>query len=102
MVLSRDARTATQDKRTELAALRKAFCEAVAAPQTARAGSAVEQSLLTSCRGVGGDLMAMPTATIRTINEVADPQPKLQSGASFAEGAAIVTAFVSRWRALRP
>jgi hypothetical protein len=97
-VLNRDARTVTQDKRTELAALRKAFCQAVAAPQKARSGGAAEQALLTSCEGIRGDLMAMPTGTVRAINEVGDPEPKLQYGASFAEGAAVVTALIDRWR----
>ena len=97
-VLSRDARTVTHDKRTELALLRKAFCEGVAVPKRGRSSGSVEQALLTSCEGLRGDLMAMPTGTVRAINEVGDPEPKLQYGASFAEGTAVVTALIDRWR----
>lgn len=98
VVLSQDARTVAHDKRAELAALRKAFCEAIAAVNRTRPPGD-EQPLLTSCHGLRGDLMAMPTATVRAINDVFAPEPKLQYGASFAEGAAIVVALVSRWRA---
>lgn len=98
VVLSRDARTVTQDKRTELAALRKAFCLAVAAPLKGRADGRAEQSLQAHCHALRGDLMAMPTGTVRAINEIGDPEPKLLYGASFAEGAAVVTALIDRWR----
>ena len=97
-MLSRDARTVTQDKRTALAALRKAFCEAVAVPPKLRANSSAEEALLTYCEALRGDLMAMPAATVMAINEVGDPKPKLQRGASFAEGVTVVTALIDRWR----
>ena len=98
LVLSRDARIVTKDKRTALAALRKVFCDAVALPEKARANSSAEESLLTYCEALRGDLMAMPAAAVRAINEVGDPKPKLQRGASFAEGATVVTALIGRWR----
>jgi hypothetical protein len=90
-VLSRDARTVTQDKRAELAALRKAFCGAIAKGQKS---TAAERSLLTYCRDLSGDLMAMPRETVKAINEFWMPKPKLEYGASFAEGAVIVTALI--------
>jgi hypothetical protein len=99
VVLSRDVRTGAQDKRTELALMRKAFGEAVATRMKARAAASAEQSLLTCCQTLRGDLMAMPRAVVAAINEVGTPEPKLEYGASFAEGAAIVTAFIDRWRA---
>ena len=94
-MLSRDARSAAQEKRNELAAKRKAFCAAVEAAQNARSAT-FPAKLIAQCGGLSGDLMAMPTATMRAINEIGDPEPKLQYGASFAEGAAVLVAAADR------
>ena len=97
-MLSRDVRAVTRDKRAELAALRKAFCLAVATPHKGRAGGEVERPLLAYCAELRGDLMAMPRGTVTAINVIADAQPQLQYGAPFAEGAAVVSALIERWR----
>ena len=94
-MLSRDARSVAQDKRNELAAKRKAFCKAVQGATHSRSAR-VPEHLLTHCAGLSRDLMAMPTATMRAINQIGDPEPKLQYGASFAEGVAVLVATAAR------
>ena len=88
-----------QEKLNELAAVRTAFSSYVKCSGTAaKDPEGVERFLLAACAKLRGDLMAMPRDTVRALNEVGSPEPAVRYGASFAEGAVIVTALVGRWR----
>ena len=91
-----------QEKRDELSAVRRTFCTAVKYSKTARGDAeALEQALMAACAKLRGDLMAIPRDTVKVLNEVGAPEPAVRYGASFAEGAVIVTALADRWRARR-
>lgn len=89
-----------QEKRDELAAVRSAFCSSVKWLDAAgRNPEAVERVLVAACAKLRGDLMAMLRDAVNALNQVGIPEPPVRYGASFAEGALIVTALVERWRA---
>jgi hypothetical protein len=61
---------------------------------------ALQETLLAYCHSLRGEFDAMPRRTIAAINAVAAPRPELLNGASYAEGAAVVSAHIGQWREL--